>query len=79
MKRISCGTCDAIFPSMMALEAHQEEADHWSSEDDYSEDGDESGDRARSARCDDSPLDTEDEMELDRRDRQLQKDRLFLI
>ena len=32
MKR--CGTCEAIFPTLMALESHREETDHWSDEDD---------------------------------------------
>ena len=75
-----CGTCDAIFPTLMALEAHQEEADHWSS--DEEDDDDEDDDKDLDGRHDlseDSQLDTEDEMELDRKDRQLKKERLFLI
>lgn len=73
-----CGTCDAIFPTLMALEAHQEEADHWSSDDDEDDDDDKDLDGRRDL-SEDSQLDTEDEMELDCKDRQLKKERLFLI
>jgi hypothetical protein len=73
-----CGTCDAIFPTLMALEAHQEEADHWSSDDEDEDDDDKDVDGRRDL-SEDSQLDTEDEMELDCKDRQLKKERLFLI
>lgn len=75
-----CGTCDAIFPTLMALEAHREEVDHWSSDDEDDDEDDEDlelDDHDMSD--DDSQLDTEDEMELERKDRKLKKERLFLI
>jgi hypothetical protein len=74
-----CGTCDAIFPTLMALEAHQEEADHWSSDDEEEDDDDDKDVDGRRDLSEDSQLDTEDEMELDCKDRQLKKERLFLI
>lgn len=74
-----CGTCDAIFPTLMALEAHQEEADHWSSDDEDDDDDDDKDLDGRRDLSEDSQLDTEDEMELDCKDRQLKKERLFLI
>ncbi|XP_046655564.1 nucleolin-like [Daphnia pulicaria] len=77
-RHFGCGTCDAIFPTLMALEAHQEEADHWSSDDDEDDDDDKDVDGRRDL-SEDSQLDTEDEMELDCKDRQLKKERLFLI
>lgn len=81
----SCTTCEAVFPTMMALETHQEETEHWS-EDEYQEDED--GRRIDSSKAIDeedsdcgSQLDTEDEMELHRvKNRHyLKKERLFLI
>ncbi|KAF4519839.1 hypothetical protein B566_EDAN006853 [Ephemera danica] len=33
-KKESCSACDSLFPSLMALEHHKEEFEHWSSGDD---------------------------------------------
>lgn len=77
-RHFGCGTCDAIFPTLMALEAHQEEADHWSSDEDDEDDEDDKNMDGHDS-SEDSQLDTEDEMELDGKDHQLKKERLFLI
>ena len=69
---VRCGTCEAIFPTLMSLEKHQEEADHWS---DY-EDEEESIENL----SDDSALDSDDEIEIDRNAKDhLKNERVFLL
>lgn len=34
LHRCSCSGCDTLFPSLMLLEHHKEEFEHWSDEDD---------------------------------------------
>jgi len=73
-RHFGCGTCEAIFPNEMALESHQEATDHWSDADD--DDDDESIEEL----SDDSALDTEDEIEIDRKAKDpLKKERVFLL
>ena len=59
----------------MALESHQEATDHWSDADD-----DDDEDESIEELSDDSALDTEDEMEIDRKSKDpLKKERVFLL
>jgi len=74
-RHFGCGTCEAIFPNQMALESHQEATDHWSDADD-----DDDEDESIEELSDDSALDTEDEMEIDRKSKDpLKKERVFLL
>ena len=59
----------------MALESHQEATDHWSDADDDDDD-----DESIEELSDDSALDTEDEIEIDRKAKDpLKKERVFLL
>ena len=59
----------------MALESHQEATDHWSDVDD-----DDDSDESIEELSDDSALDTEDEIEIDRKSKDpLKKERVFLL
>lgn len=47
-----CSACDSLFPSLMALEHHKEEFEHWSEEDDIcTDDSDEGDDTVISEEC----------------------------
>lgn len=48
-----CSACDSIFPSLMSLEHHKEEFEHWSEEDDdiLTESDDDEDDTVISEEC----------------------------
>ncbi|KAF2359781.1 Zinc finger C2H2-type [Trinorchestia longiramus] len=43
-RHYGCSTCEGVFPSLLALEAHKEENHHWSDEDLFLDDNDDEED-----------------------------------
>jgi len=74
-RHFGCGTCEAIFRNQMALESHQEAHGHWSDDDDDDDDGE-----SVEEFSDDSALDSDDEIEIERKANDpLKKERVFLL